>query len=227
MHKQDQSILRPWRALFASAALLLAASATQAGVVWQQTDKLSSQLTGTPGYVTNGSVATVTYADQTATNTGPTAQHLGMYFGWNWIYDAAGGDTPLSWDNVSQAFVGQHVSLKVSRIAFGDQSLHLGDVLGDTWIGQPWAPGGETPIATEADWDAPLFDFGDLNAGESVNYGLQLTYAFDSMAALASFDSFGIYAQGVQLAVPEPGSLALTGFALFGIVWTRRRPSVR
>lgn len=201
------------RALLA-AVLVLCCSMVQAGPVWQQTDALASALDNSGVYTTNGNAGIITFTNQIATNTGSTSQHMGMYFGWNWITGYTGGDVALPWSNANGAFQGGPVSLTIERIGFGAQTLRIGDVVGDTWVGNPWAPAGVSPaIATAADWEVPLFDFGVMQAGGSISYDIRLTYDFATATDLANFQYFNAWAQGVQQ-IPEPGSLALAGLAL-------------
>lgn len=88
------------------------------------------------------------------------------------------------------------------------------------------APSGETPIATQAAWNAPLFDFGVINSGSSVNYNIQLVYEFNTAADFADWErggGFYVGAQGVQSVVPEPSTFALVGFAFGALAFVRRR----
>lgn len=197
--------------------------------VWEETNNLASTLTGPFSYSAVGTTATITYTGQTAYNTGATAQHMGMYFGWNWTYNSAGADTPMLWNNASQKFESSIAKLSVSRPSFANQFFRLGDVDNDTWVGNPWAPGGETPIATQAGWIAPLFDFGVINAGSSVNYDIKLVYEFNNASDFADFErggEFYVGAQGVQSVVPEPSTFALVGFAFGAVAFVRRRRTV-
>lgn len=191
------------------------APCAQASPSWQQTDSLSSTLDDSGVYTTpTATTGVITFANQIATNTGSTARHMGMYFGWNWITDYAGGASALPWSNATGAFVGGPVSLTIARTGFAAQTLRIGDVLDDTWVGVPWTPGFGLPaIASAADWVVPFFDFGELLPGQSVSYGMSLSYEFASPADLAQFQYFYTYAQGVQ-AVPEPVTFLLLGLAL-------------
>lgn len=212
---------------FAVIALcLLAAPSVSSAQTWQQTDNLQSWLQGAWTYTSNGTTGVVTYANQTATNIGPTAEHMGMYFGWNWLYNSAGTSTPLPWSNANQAFQGGSASLTVKRIGYANQSLLLSSVVNDTWIGVPWAPGSETGIATQGSWVVPFFDFGVIGAGQSVNYDIEITVAFTDANEFADWNrggSFYVGAQGVQSVVPEPSTFALLGTGLVAMVWIRRR----
>lgn len=198
----------------------------QAAPVWQETNNLSSVLDDTGVYTTpTATTGVITFANQIATNTGSTARHMGMYFGWNWITDHAGVSNALPWSNAKGAFEGGPVSLTIARSGFAAQTLRIGDVLDDTWVGVPWTPGFGLPaMASVADWVVPFFDFGDLLPGESVSYGMSLSYEFATPADLAQFQYFYTYAQGVQ-AVPEPATFMLLGLALLLLGVTRsRRP---
>ncbi|MEO8000044.1 MAG: PEP-CTERM sorting domain-containing protein, partial [Gemmatimonadaceae bacterium] len=162
---------------------------------------------------------------QTANNIGSTAQHMGMYFGWNWTY-TGNADTPMLWNNASQKFESSVAKLSISRPSYANQFFRLGDVDNDTWVGVPWAPSTETPIATQAGWIAPLFDFGVINAGGSVNYDLTLVYEFNNATDFAAWERTGDFyvgAQGVQSVVPEPSTFALVGFAFGAVAFVRRR----
>lgn len=198
------------------AAWLLAGLATTAHAGWTESSALSSSLGGPFGYTTNAAAhtATVTYANQTATNTGATAGHLGMYLGWAWSYDSTGAATSLLWSNADQAFVGNGVKMTITG---STGSLKIGDVGNDSWVGNPWSPDPGTPgIATDASWVVPLFDFGDIAAGGSVQYDIAMTFTFDTQGAFDDWNragSFYLGAQGVAV-VPEPGSLALVALAL-------------
>ncbi len=210
------------------ALLTLAAPTVVSAQTWQETDHLSSVLTGPYGYSFAGTTGVVTYLNQTATNTGATSQHMGMYFGWNWLYNSAGADTPLVWSNANLAFQGGSASLSIARIGYANQRLLLGGVQNDTWIGVPWAPGSETPITTQAGWNVPFFDFGMMAAGASVNYDVAFTFAFTDANEFADWNRGGDYffsAQGVQTVTPEPASIALVGSALVGVAFVRRRQS--
>lgn len=200
-------------------------AAAQHGV-WEEIYDLASTLTGPFAYSAVGTTSTLTYLNQTANNTGPTARRMGMYFGWAWTYNSAGVNNPLLWNNASQKFEGGGVKLSVSRPSFANQYFHLGDVDNDTWVGNPWAPAGETPIATQAAWDAPIFDFGVINAGSFVNYDIKLVFEFNDPAAFADWERGGAFyvgAQGVQSVVPEPSTFALVGLALSAVAFVRRR----
>ena len=215
-------------ALLGTVALLGGLSGTaQAEPVWQQSSSLSGALLGMPEIAVTGTTAVVTFTDQTVSNDGLTAEQFGMYIAWAWIYDGDGQDTPLIWSNADQLFRGDGVTLTVRRIGFAEQTLLIGDILGDTWAGTPRSPGFGTPITASADWDVPFLDFGVLAAGAELSYGLELTFNFESQAALSSFSgNLNIGTQGVQAAavngVPEPGALALLGAALLAATVARR-----
>lgn len=220
---------RQWPLAWLASLTLLAglgATPAQAVGVWQETDLLSSTLDNSGVYTTNGSTGVVTYLNQTATNTGATAQHMGMYFGWNWITTYSSQDIALPWSNANGVFAGGPVALTIERPGFAKQTLRIGDVLDDSWIGVPWAPAGEPPIATEADWIVPMFDFGVIEAGASVLYDIVLSFEFATVADLADFRYFQTYAQGVQ-AVPEPAVPWLVALGLACLVLSRRGPAAR
>jgi hypothetical protein len=225
----ESRILKIPFAQLAAAFLVVVLGATApatfaAPFVWQQTDNLQSVLGDPSAYSSSSPTATVTYENQTATNTGATTEHMGMYIGWVWSYDSVEASTPLPWSNASNAFVGGAVaSFTVSRLGFADQTLALNTIVGDTWIGNPWATTvweGDTPIATQSDWVVPFFDFGILASGASVSYDLSFTLTFTDEAAFKDWDkggSFYVSAQGVQT-VPEAGSsLALLLGSLTGL----------
>lgn len=207
--------------LAAGLALATAIGGTQAAAVWQQNDDLHSILGGAYTYSTNGNTAVVTYLNQTATNTGPSARHMGMYFGWSWLGTTAGQQIALPWSNADGAFEAAPVALTIERPGFAAQTLKIGDVQGDTWIGVPWAPGAEPKIATAADWVVPMFDFGWIDAGASMSYDIQFSFAFASADDLAHFDSFQSYAQGIST-VPEPTTLWLLGLGALCLLLARK-----
>jgi hypothetical protein len=218
--------------LAAGLAAALLPMAVNAAPVWQQSNDLTSTLDDNWTYTSDSATRTavVSYTNQSATNTGSSTEHLGMYLGWAWSIDGTGANTPLLWDNTTQAFVGGLVSLNVTLPVVGTQSLLLSDIVGDTWVGNGWAPigSGYTPIATQGAWDVPFFDFGDIAAGDSVNYDITLTFTFATQTAFDDWNSAGdfyIGGQGVA-AIPEPGSFALAGLALLGLAIARRRRRV-
>ncbi|KQV52894.1 hypothetical protein ASC95_08865 [Pelomonas sp. Root1217] len=201
------------------AGWLLAGLAAAAGAApaWIESNALVSTLDNNWTYASNAATrtATVSYHDQVATNAGVTNAHLGMYLGWAWSYESSGAATSLPWSNADQAFVGGGVKLSIGG-ATGN--LKLADVGNDSWIGNPWTPGGTAAgIATQADWIVPLFDFGQIAAGASVLYDITLNFSFDTQAAFDDWDrggSFYLGGQGVATPLPEPASLALVLLAL-------------
>ena len=213
-------------ARWASVMLLAVASAAQAAA-WRQTDDLQGTLGSSYTAQVVGSTAQLTFSNQTVTNVGSSAEHLGMYFAWSWARPTAnGGYEALPWDNATQSFRNADVSLQVQHLGHAAQFLRLGDVVGDTWNGVPWSPDPGVPaIASSADWVAPLFDFGPIGAGQSVSYDLRFDFTFASGAAAQRFLDFGgfySYSQGV-VQVPEPAALALVAMALGLLVTVRRR----
>ncbi|HSW07642.1 PEP-CTERM sorting domain-containing protein [Aquabacterium sp.] len=215
------------RACCAGLALMagLATPPAQAVAVWQETNHLSSTLDNNASYTTNGNTGIVNYLNQTATNTGATAQHMGMYFGWNWVTTYSGQDIAMPWSNANGVFQGGPVALTIERPGVAALTLRIGDVQGDSWIGVPWAPGAEPPIATAADWIVPMFDFGVIDAGASVLYDIRLSFEFATAADLADFRYFQTYAQGVQV-VPEPTSLWLVVLGALCLLLSRGRAQV-
>ena len=222
--------VRRWQPVVAG-ALMVASLSAGASPIWAEDNALQSTLDSNWTYTSDAVTRTgvVSFTNQVATNTGATGGHFGMYLGWAWSYNSDAFENPLLWDNATQTFSGGGVSLAVARPGFGAQSLHLGDVVGDTWVGNPWPAGDPMPIATQSGWDVPLFDFGNIAAGASVNYDITLTFSFDDDTAFADWDrsgSFYLGGQGVR-AVPEPGSFALAGLALLGLGVVARRSARR
>jgi VPDSG-CTERM motif len=214
--------------LTAVTLLLAAPAASAVPFVWQETNNLQSTLDSNYNYSSDATTLTgvVSFKDQTATNVGASTEHMGMYLGWAWSYDSKGDSTPLLWNNGSNAFVGGPVSLSIKRTGFADNSLLLGSVVDDTWIGNPWSIAPDLAIATEANWLVPFFDFGVIEAGASVLYDIELTFSFDNASAFADWNqggSFYVGGVGVQT-VPDAGSsLALVTLALAGLALVRRR----
>lgn len=232
MRNQDQA---PHLGLLARTlavlAMALAMASAQAALVWKQTDKLQADLDSNWTYTSDASTRTavVIHGAQVATNHDTQAQHMGFYVAWNWMYDGAGNEVALSWDNTSQVYFGNmplggSVQMTVEMVG-SPGFLRLGDVVGDTWIGVPWPVGYPNPITTDADWVVPFFDLGQIAAGASVTYDMKITLAFDDQTAFDDWDSTGSYyigGQGVQ-AVPEPGNVALAGLALLALAAAQRR----
>nr|WP_316640063.1 PEP-CTERM sorting domain-containing protein [uncultured Roseateles sp.] len=207
-------------AFCAALATMLASPAAQAGPVWAQYDLLAGDLDNNYVGQASGTKATVSFSSQSVTNMGSEARHLGMYFGWSWVRpEANGAYQSMPWSNAGQAFTTGSLSLTVARTDAATLMLRPGDVQGDTWVGNPWTPDPlkYTAIATAADWELPLFDFGVMGAGQTAFYNVSFT--FDGFADTASAQrfldtgGFASYAQGVAT-VPEPGSVALVGLAL-------------
>lgn len=210
----------------AALCLFSLATAAFAAPVWQQSSLLDSTLDNNYGYASDAvaRTATVSFTSQVATNTDSSAaHHFGMYLGWAWSYDGQGAATSLPWDNGSSSFSGGDVTMK---IVGASGSLLLADVVGDTWIGVAWGPGwGESPIATDGSWNAPLFDFGVIPAGGNALYDLTLEFSFANQAAFDDWNAAGSFylgGMGVQV-VPEPEALALAAAGLLVAAFASRR----
>lgn len=216
-----------WSALALASLLPLGAAAAP---VWQQYDNVSSWLDNNWTYSSDAGTrtGTVSFTNQSASNTGATTERLGIYIGWAWSYvpgTAPGSwiDTPLPWDNATQAFTNGSVSMSVSYLSASAGLLTLGDVVGDTWIGNPWAPAGEIPIATQAGWSVPFIDLGVLAPGASTSYDVTITLRFADDASFNVWNqsgSFYIGGQGVR-DIPEPSVLWLVALALLSAAAVR------
>lgn len=219
------------RQLAFAGVLMVASLSATAGPVWMEDNDLQSTLDDHYSYSSDAATRTavVSFTNQVATNSGATPGHFAMYLGWAWSYNSEAFETPLPWDNATMAFAGGGIAMTVARPGFGPQSLHLGDVVGDTWIGNPWPASDPLPIATQADWNVPLLDLGTIAAGASVNYDITLTFTFADATAFADWNRGGdFYLGGQGLSdVPEPGGFALVGVALLGLGLASRRRAPR
>ena len=217
------------KSLLYMAALAIATTPTLlAAQQWQQTDNLQSTLgaTGSYTYSAVGLTGTYAYTNQTATNVGPTTQHMGMYLGWLWSYNSAGTNNPLLWSNGDNAFVGGPVSLKITRPGFAAKNVLLSTVADDSWIGVPYGMGSDTKITTQGNWNVPLFDFGTLAAGASTSYDITFAFTFNNASDFDDWNrggDFYVSAQGVQTVTPEPATVAMLSFALLGLAVVARR----
>jgi hypothetical protein len=217
--------------LLAAAALAATVSAAQAA--WVQNDNLQGVLDNHYTMQRTGSVASLTFTDQQAVNTGGHDGHFGWYFGWSWVRPSDAGSStyqPLLWDNTTQRFTNGSVSLEVQYVGHAAQFLRLSDVQADTWVGVPWTfDPAVAAIATQGDWEVPLFDLGIIGAGQSLAYDIRFNFTFAGDAEAQTFldrGGFGSYAQGVEM--PEPLSLGLVALALGLVaVTTPRRGAAR
>jgi hypothetical protein len=202
------------------AAAALAATVSSAQAAWVQNDELLGALDNNYTTQRAGNLASVTFTDQQAVNAGSHDGHFGWYFGWSWVRPSDAGSStyqPLLWDNATQRFTNGSVSLEVQYLGHAPQFLRLSDVQADTWVGVPWTfDPAVTAIATQGDWEVPLFDLGFIAAGQSALYDIRFNFTFaggDAEAqAFLDRGGFGSYAQGVEM--PEPLSLGLVALAL-------------